>query len=97
MTNIAAHDEQTTLYCIPMMFESQIKPLDDHCFGDCGKISMAGAIDIDEVGPCWVCTQAECQYEKGHTEIIGTSQMTGDPVCIRGLEPQQQNSPAGVT
>lgn len=76
----------TLLYCIPMMIESQKQPIDKHCFGDCGKISMGGAIDIDEVGPCWVCTHEDCPHEKGHTEVIGTSDMTGDPVCIRGLQ-----------
>lgn len=79
-------DNVTTLYCIPMMVETQKKPLDEHCFGDCGKISMGGAITIDEIGPCWVCTHEDCPHEKGHTEIVGSSEMTGEPVCIRGLE-----------
>lgn len=74
------------LYCIPMMIESQKQPIDNHCFGDCGKISMGGAIDIGEVGPCLICTHEDCPHEKGHTEVIGISDMTGDPVCIRGLQ-----------
>jgi len=73
------------LYAIPMMIESQKEPLEKHCFGDCGKISMSGCIDIPEVGPCWVCTHSDCQHEKGHTEPLGTSHMTGEEMCIRGL------------
>jgi len=75
------------LYAIPMMAESQKEPIEKHCFGDCGKISMFGAIEVDEVGPCWVCTHADCPYEKGHTDALGTSGMTGDEVCIRALRP----------
>jgi hypothetical protein len=80
-----AHDSATKLYCIPMMVKTQKEPLDKYCFGSCGKISM-GAIEIAEVGPCWVCTHDDCPHEKGHTDIIGSSGMTGEPVCIRGLE-----------
>ena len=79
-------DSAVELYAIPMLIESQKGPLDRYCFGSCGKISMSGAIDIAEVGPCWVCTHANCEHEKGHTNIIGSSGMTGDPVRIRGLE-----------
>ena len=74
------------LYCIPMMVETQKEPLGKYCFGSCGKILISGAIEIEEVGPCWVCIQDDCPYETGHTEVIGTSEVTGEPVCIRGLE-----------
>lgn len=82
----AAHDNSVTLYAIPMMISSQKEPLDKYCFGSCGKISMGGAIEIDEVGPCWVCTEKDCPHEKGHTDILGSSGITGEPVCIRGLK-----------
>lgn len=77
----------STVYAIPMMVETQKAPLDKHCFGDCGKISMGGSIIIDEVGPCWVCTHEECPHETGITDAIGTCEMTGDVVHIRGLKP----------
>lgn len=73
------------IYAIPMMIPSQKFGLDTHCFGDCGKISMAGAMVFDDVGPCWICCEENCPYEKGNTGPIGTSEMTGDEVAIRGL------------
>lgn len=76
--------EETLLYAIPFV-ETQKKPLNDHCFGDCGKIAL-GAIFIPEVGECFVCTEKDCPHEKGHTEPLGASDWTGDPVCIRGLK-----------
>ncbi|MFZ1815971.1 MAG: hypothetical protein WAU16_16255 [Rhizobiaceae bacterium] len=73
------------VFAIPMIIESQKAALDKHCFGDCGKISMGGAIEMPDVGPCWVCTHADCPNEKGHTDPLGTSELTGDEVSIRGL------------
>ena len=77
-------DETKILYAIPMMIASQKSLLDKYCFGSCGKIKL-GAIDIQEVGPCWICAETNCPYEKGHTEIIGTSEISGESVCIRGM------------
>jgi hypothetical protein len=81
-----AHDNATTLYCIPMRVETQQKALDEHCFGDCGKISIGGTMMIGGFGPCWVCTYDNCPHENGHTEIVGSSEMTGEPIRIRGLK-----------
>lgn len=33
-----------------------------HCFGDCGKISMAGAIDDPLTGGLMVCCERACPY-----------------------------------
>ena len=33
---------------------------DKHCFGDCGKISMAGAINDELTGGLFVCCQPTC-------------------------------------
>ena len=82
----SASDSAVELYAIPMLYETQKEPLDKYCFGSCGKISISGVIDIPEVGPCWVCTHADCKHEKGHTDIIGASGITGEPVRVRGLE-----------
>jgi len=73
------------LYAIPMI-DSQRPLIDKYCFGICGKLSLSGAIEIKEAGGyCWVCLHKECSYEKGRTDAIGTSGITGDQVCIRGL------------
>ncbi len=75
----------TKLFALPMMIENQKKAHDKHCFGDCGKVSMGGAIEIEEVGPCWVCCEEKCPYEKGVVGPLGTSGITGEGVSIRGL------------
>ncbi len=74
------------IYCIPFMVESQKRPIEQHCFGDCGKISMGGSIVCGEYGPCFVCTQAVCPYEKGSVGPCGESDMTGDIVHMRVLK-----------
>lgn len=75
------------IYCIPMGAKSQEQPLKDHCFGDCGKVSLGGMVDTGDVaGPCWVCTHAECPHEKGVVGPVGTSDATGDVIHIRVLD-----------
>lgn len=41
---------------------------------------------MDDIGPCWVCVHENCPHEKGHTDILGTSGMTDEPVCVRALK-----------
>ncbi len=55
------------------------KPLiEKHCFGDCGKVSMAGAIVDEHLGPLWVCTEAVCPWLKKETdEPIGNTMSFG--------------------
>lgn len=76
----------TDIYCIPMGYKSQDEPLKAHCFGDCGKISMGGAVDLGEYGPAWVCCEKECPYEKGVVGPVGTSELTGDTIYIRAVQ-----------
>ena len=75
------------IYCIPMMADNQKEPLEKHCFGDCGKISIGGMIDTGELaGPCWVCCEKDCPYEKGVVGPVGESEMTGDTIFIRAIQ-----------
>lgn len=58
-----------------------------HCFGDCGKISMGGALMTEDLGPLLVCCEEACPYLKAQLdESIGTSQMTGEPIFIRAIQ-----------
>jgi len=77
----------TKLYALPAMIESQKAAHTAHCFGDCGKVSMAGALDMGDFGPCWVCTEPNCLYEKAVVGPLGTSEWTGDEVYVRALLP----------
>jgi hypothetical protein len=62
---------------------------DKHCFGDCGKISMAGAIADELTGGLFVCCQPTCPYEAKVLENYGETMSFGRPhtVHLRLLEP----------
>ena len=74
------------IYALAIMVPHQKAPIEDHCFGDCGKISMAGAVEIDLLGPCFVCCEQECPHQhKVSEEPFGKSALTGDDVYVRVL------------
>lgn len=77
--------EPENIYCIPMQFENQKEPLKKHCFGDCGKISIGGAIDLGQYGLAWICHEKTCPHEKGVVGPIGTSEFDAT-VFIRAVE-----------
>jgi hypothetical protein len=70
-------------------FEKSQKPLiEKHCFGDCGKVSAAGAIVDDMLGPLWVCCETVCPWlRKQMDEPFGMTNSFGRPheVYIRTL------------
>lgn len=64
-----------------------------HCFGDCGQISLGGALMTEDLGPLLVCGEEVCPYLKGQLdEPIGTSMMTGEPIFIRGIQDERRAS-----
>lgn len=75
-----------------MVLEKSQKPLiEKHCFGDCGKISMAGVINDDMLGGLMVCCEEMCpwllkQMDKAG-EPYGTTMSFGRPheVFLRTL------------
>lgn len=86
------------------MHKKQRPLIEKHCFGDCGKVSMAGAIDDDVVGPLWVCCETKCPWlDKEMHEPYGTTMSFGRPheVYLRMLAdtPAQpvEGAPLGET
>ena len=70
-----------------LLLAVQEELITEHCFGDCGQISMGGALMTADLGPLLVCTEEVCPYLKGQLkEPIGNSQMTGEPVFIRSIQ-----------
>jgi hypothetical protein len=63
-----------------------------HCFGDCGKISMAGAIADDQTGGLFVCCEAQCPYEAEVFPNYGETMSFGRPhvVHIRILREERK-------
>lgn len=69
--------------------------IDKHCMGDCGKVSMAGAIDHPATGPLMVCCEAKCPWLKAEMdEPFGRTMSFGRPhdVYLRALT----DTPAAV-
>lgn len=59
---------------------SQEPLIKKHCFGDCGKVSAAGAIVDDLLGGLWVCCETQCPWlEKEMDEPYGTTMSFGMP------------------
>lgn len=57
-----------------MVLEKSQKPLiEKHCFGDCGKISMAGAIHDHKLGGLMVCCEDACPW------LLKQMDKAGDP------------------
>lgn len=59
-----------------------------HCFGDCGKISIGGAIDDPVTGGLMVCCETVCPWlKKEMTEPYGTTMSFGEPheIYLRAL------------
>lgn len=78
---------------IAAMAPKQKAAADAHCFGDCGKISMAGAIDDPTTGGLFVCCEAQCPYadkeiEYGETMSFGKRHI----VTLRLLKPLTHNA-----
>ena len=58
------------------------------CFGDCGKISIAGAIDDPLTGGLMVCCEVKCPWLKGEmTKPYGNTMSFGQPheIYLRAL------------
>ncbi len=74
---------------IAAMAATQAKPFKDHCTGDCGKISMAGAIDDARTGGLFVCCEASCPHEFKTFNNYGTTNSFDQPhiVHLRVLKP----------
>lgn len=79
----------TKLYGLLVTAPRQAAPVREHCFGDCGKISIGGGFDTG-AGPMMICTVEECPYMAEQTdEPIGRSGLTGEPIYLRALVPSE--------
>lgn len=81
---------------IAVLAPSQEAAAKAHCFGDCGKISMAGAINDDLTGGLFVCCQQTCPYEDRTYQNYGTTMSFDRPhtVHLRLLKEEQPATPA---
>lgn len=84
----------TKIYGLLIMHKEQKPLIEKHCFGDCGKISMAGGITDDQVGALMVCCEEVCPWLKMQMdEPYGTTMSFGRPheVYLRTLNDTPTN------
>jgi hypothetical protein len=76
----AGEQKPIKVYGLLIMHNEQRPLIDKHCFGDCGKISMAGGIADDQVGALMVCCEEVCPWlKKQMDEPYGTTMSFGKP------------------
>lgn len=86
-------EENGRIYALVFNIRRQREMIQAHCFGDCGKMSMGGAIDIHTLGLCVVCCQAECPHLHDQAGPFGESELTGDKVFVRILKHDDGDKP----
>lgn len=81
--------ERKVVWGVAVMAPKQKEAAQKHCFGDCGKISMAGAIADEVTGGLFVCCQPTCPHEDTVVPNYGETMSFGRPhiVHLRLLEP----------
>jgi coenzyme F420-reducing hydrogenase gamma subunit len=55
-------EQPIKVWGVAFMAEKQKDAVLAHCFGDCGKISIAGVIDAGQIGGLAVCCEPTCPY-----------------------------------
>lgn len=79
------------VFGIAFMAPKQKAAVEAHCFGDCGKISMAGMIDAGPLGGLAVCCEPTCPYMAMEMdEPFGQTNSFGRPhdIYLRALKPE---------
>jgi len=75
-----ADSTPTKVWGLIAMEKTQEPLIQKHCFGDCGKLSMAGAINDENLGPLWVCCEVKCPWLGKETdEAYGNTMSFGRP------------------
>lgn len=74
--------ELTKVWGIAVMHPKQEAASKAHCFGDCGKISMAGAINDPMTGGLFVCCEATCPHVEKEFDGYGETMSFGKPHTV---------------
>ncbi len=79
------------IWGVAVMAPKQKAAAEAHCFGDCGKISMAGVIHDAMTGGLYVCCEATCPHMALEIPNYGTTMSFGRPhdVTLRLLNPEE--------
>lgn len=72
----------TEIWGVAALAPKQKAAFEAHCTGDCGKISMAGAINDDLTGGMFVCCEPTCPYEETVFRKFGETMSFGRPHTV---------------
>lgn len=75
----AAQQRPPEAWGIAVMAPTQQGAAKAHCFGDCGKISIATVIADDETGGMFACFQRTCPHEQQTIRCYGSTALGGVP------------------
>lgn len=87
--------EKIEVYGIAAQARTQTPLFEAHCIGDCGKISMAGAIDDPIISALLVYCEPRCPYGDVLIPNYGETMSFGKPhiVHLRMLRTVKQETP----
>lgn len=82
--------ETIKVWGVAVLAPKQKAAAEAHCFGDCGKISMAGVIDDAMTGGLFVCCEPICPHVAQEMDGYGETMSFGKPhtVTLRLLRPE---------
>lgn len=83
--------EATKVWGVAVMALKQEAAAKAHCFGDCGKISMAGVIADEYTGGLFVCCEPTCPHMEREFDNYGKTMSFGRPhdVTLRILKTEE--------
>jgi hypothetical protein len=75
-------EEPIKVWAIAVMAPTQEAVAKAHCFGDCGKISMGGAIADPILGGLFVCCETTCPHVQEEFDGYGKTMSFGKPHTV---------------
>lgn len=74
--------EATEVWGVAVLASKQKAAATNHCFGDCGKISIAGVVHDEKTGGLFICPERTCPYEDQVLRDYGRADSFGVPHII---------------
>ena len=75
----AAQPKPQEAWGIAAAAPTQQRAAEAHCFGDCGKISIATCIADEETGGMFACFEKTCPHEQQTVRCYGSTVLGGVP------------------
>ena len=74
------------VYGLVTAIKEQMKLIDSHCFGDCGKANLFDYVNT-EMGPLVLCREQTCPHLKKQLDVpIGETSRRRDLIYLRSIK-----------